>query len=247
MINKIVPYFRNLSKRQISILEKLNELKLIEQENTWAHVFHNSIKGKDYIEQLPLNIGRWAGGYPFFYVLHRILSEFKPESIIEFGLGESTKLISTYLDKELLDSSHTVIEHDKFWIQSFQKRFKLSERVKIICCPLTKKNRFGFEVNSYEDLLQKINRSFNLYIIDGPFGSPRYSRYDIVDLLEKNITNENFIIIFDDYNRVGELDTFLTIKEIFKNKNIPINIGYYKGEKTVAIITSENNRFFTSM
>ena len=42
------------------------------KEIEWAHIYHDSIRGKKPIEELGLNIGRWAGNYSFFYVLNRI-------------------------------------------------------------------------------------------------------------------------------------------------------------------------------
>jgi hypothetical protein len=54
----------------------------------WANVYHDSIRGKKELENLGLNIGRWAGNYTFFYVLNRILNDYQPKKIIEFGLGK---------------------------------------------------------------------------------------------------------------------------------------------------------------
>lgn len=199
------------------------------------------------MNDLSLNIGRWAGGYPFFYILNRILADFKPKNILEFGLGESTKLISAYLDNNLSDATLLTIEQNSDWLDFFRKRFTLCERVEVIHCALTQKDRHGFEVNSYTNLTSKITHDFDLYVIDGPFGSPRFSRYDIVDVLEDNTPEDNFIILFDDCNRTGEQDTLKAIQGLFGKKNIPISVGYYKGLKTVAIITSKNLDYFTTM
>jgi hypothetical protein len=66
----------------------------------WANIYRDSIRGKEWLEKLPLNVGRAAVNYNFFYVLNRILNDYKPNRILEFGLGESSKFISTYILNE---------------------------------------------------------------------------------------------------------------------------------------------------
>ena len=90
------------------------------------------------LENLPLNIGRWAGNYSFFYALHRILKDGQPTSILELGLGESSKFISTYLDNHLLSSFHTIIEQDISWMNNFKNTFHLSPRSQIHYFPTIK-------------------------------------------------------------------------------------------------------------
>lgn len=247
MINKVINFAKNLSLRQRQIQIHLRKVELLQKEVIWANVFHDSIRSKDFMKPLSLNIGRWAGNYSFFYILNRILSDYKPERIIEFGLGESSKLISTYLKHELEDSSHTIIEQDSEWKSHFEKSFQLSKLSKVILCPLIKKEVNGFQVNSYSNLEQNINGKYNLYVIDGPFGSERFSRYDIVQLVKYLEQSDNFIIIFDDCDRQGEKDTLKVIIEVFEEKGITIHVGNYIGEKTVTIITSKHNKFYTSL
>ena len=65
-MKKIIAIIREQIK-----LQKLSYLQLKELE--WANVYHDSIRGHTAIEQLPLNIGRWAGNYAFFYILNSII------------------------------------------------------------------------------------------------------------------------------------------------------------------------------
>ena len=152
----------------------------ISKENEWANIYHDSIRGINFIENLPLNIGRWAGNYPFFYLLNRILKDVKPEAILELGLGESSKFISKYLDNYLMNSNHLIIEHNINWKNQFLNQFNLSENVKIQICDMITKNVEGHMINSYSNILEFIDMKYDLYIIDGPIGSCYYSRYDII-------------------------------------------------------------------
>jgi hypothetical protein len=114
------------------------------KELEWANIYHDSIRGKEWLTNLSLNVGRWAGNYSFFYVLNRILNDCRPKEILEFGLGESSKFVSVYLDNYLLESNHYIIEQDRKWKHNFTERYKLSLRSSIDIFPLKKK-----KVNKY--------------------------------------------------------------------------------------------------
>jgi hypothetical protein len=240
MINKIKTLIYENRVNQKKILLQSKELE-------WAHVYHDSIRGKQWLSDLPLNIGRWAGNYSFFYVLNRILSDYKPNKILELGLGESSKFVSTYLENYLLDSSHTIIEQDENWKNSFETSYKLSSRSKIVHCSLQEKEMKGFKIKVYQGLDEKIKENFDLYIVDGPHGSERYSRYDIVSLISKLDEKDQFIIIIDDTERQGEKDTVADIKELLKTKNISYYQGDYIGNKCVTLIVSEKYKYSISM
>ncbi len=216
------------------------------KEIEWAQIYRDSIRGKIYLENLPINVGRWAGNYSFFYILNRILNDYKPKNILDLGLGESSKFISTYLDNYLTESKHTIVEQDQSWITSFNDKFTLSSRSKIIYCELREKQIKGHNVNYYEGFTGQIKGNFDLYIVDGPFGSDRYSRYDIVDLVENFSFDKEFIIIMDDSERQGEQDTINDILNILRTKGVIFYVGVYTGNKQNTIIASEKYKFATS-
>jgi len=235
-------------KRIILENQKLHKNNLLHlKELEWANIYHDSIRGKEWLEKLPLNIGRWAGNYSFFYVLNRILNDYKPNSILEFGLGESSKFISTFLDNELFDTNHHIIEQDKNWLESFNKKHQLSSRSKVSIHPLVKKIVNKHEVNSYEKLGSTVLQKYDLYIVDGPFGSKHFSRYDIVDLIRKSNENDEFIILIDDYQRLGEQETTNALVTILKEKGIPIYKTVYVGNKSVCLLGTEKYKSIESL
>lgn len=247
MINKIKQLINEFRANYKKIDSKLVELENQGRELEWAHIYHDSIRGKKWLEELPLNVGRWAGNYSFFYVLNRILMDYKPKSILDLGLGESSKFISSYLDNYLQDTRHTIVEQNGEWINSFQEKFLLSTRSTIVHCPLVEGEIKGFINNSYDDFKEKITEKFDLYIVDGPFGSDRYSRYDVISLINKMEQEDQFIIMMDDTNRKGEQDTLNDIISCFNEMNIKYYLGEYKGSKAVTLIVSEKYKFATTM
>jgi hypothetical protein len=225
---------------------QINQINLL-KEVEWAHIYHDSIRGKPWLEDLPLNIGRWSGNYAFFYVLNRILSDYKPRSIFEMGLGESSKFVSRYLDFYLKDSFHTIIEQDEDWKEFFNSNFTLSEKSKIEIYELDKINIRGFDVNIYKGFENRKTHYYDLYIVDGPFGSPRFSRYDIISIVNKMKWKDEFIIILDDYNRLGERDTAKELVQILESKNIRTYKAVYQGNKSLMVIGTEKYKYVASL
>jgi len=216
------------------------------KELDWANVYHDSIRGKSYLENLSLNIGRWAGNYAFFYVLNRIMHDFKPKTIIEFGLGESTKFISSCIKGLDYDCKYVVIEQNMDWKIHFQSNFQLTNNTSLIHCPIERKEINGFSVNTYKDLKNQIDFQAELYIVDGPHGSERFSRFDICYLAEKFTKESEFVILIDDCQRKGEQDTFEALEMIFKEKEIIFFKAKYSGVKTVSLIVSNKYKYSTT-
>lgn len=216
-------------------------------ELIWANIFHDTIKDRDWLKNLSISPGRWAADYSFLYVLVRILSDYKPKKIIEFGLGETSKIISSFLDNELKDSKYTILEQDENWIEVFKNRFDLSKKVELLHLPLYKKEVKGCIVNSYKDIEEKIDEAFDLYIIDGPFGSQNYSRYDICTITERLRKEDEFIILIDDYNRNGEKDTATELMKQLSINGCEIHNSVYSGTKDQIIIATNKYRFITSI
>lgn len=238
---------RKFIKKIRKLFVKNEEALLLTREIEWANYYHDSIRGIDFIEKLNLNIGRWAGNYTFFYLLNRILREYKPSKIIEFGLGESSKFISKYIENELEETQHLVVEQSFEWKNVFLDKFELSKNSKVEICEITEINVKGNQVKSYSNIEKFCNQKFDLYIVDGPFGSLKYSRYDIVKLVKNLSIEDEFIIIMDDYDRMGEKETTNDLLELFKNKKIPIHMSVYEGKKSVAIISTNKYKYTTSM
>lgn len=237
-IKNLISEIRESQKKSQNLLREIQ----------WAHIYHDSIRGKAFLSELPLNIGRWAGNYAFFYLLNRILSEVKPQRILEFGLGESSKVISVYLDNYLYNSKHLVIEQDESWLKAIQDKFSFSERSKLEHCSIKTENIQGFESTIYKDLPTIITQpEFDLYVVDGPHGSARYSRFDLFDILMRTNIAHEFVVIFDDINRIGEKETFYHIVKQLQANGRNVMSRIYKSDKNIGIITTLKYKFTCSL
>ncbi len=234
--------------------ERSDNLKAAEEitqnqnaELLWANIYHDTIRDRKWLQDISLSPGRWAVNYSFLYFLTRILTDCKPNKIIEFGLGESSKIIASFLQNELQNSSHLIVEQSIDWIDSFSSRFQLSKNSNILYLEMEKQIINGFSVNAYKGIKEKINDTFDLYVIDGPLGSDRYSRYDIISLAEKLDKKNEFIIIIDDFNRRGEQDTAADLIALLNKKGIQTFNGRYSGDKAQIIIVTQKYKYVITM
>lgn len=231
---------KTMINQNTEIIDKLNELE-------WAFIYRDSIRGRSYIQNKELNIGRWAGNYSFFYVLNRILHDVMPKRIFEVGLGESTKFISVCAHNIDQILEHVVIEHDSNWIEIQKKHFEAYNKTTIYQHDLEKSNFQNCEVINYQNLNRYYSLDFDFFVIDGPFGTDNFSRSQIVEFVKRFPKSKTFTILLDDTHRFGEKQTLSLIKETLTNNEIPYCEQNYKGNKTVSIITSCDLKFITSL
>lgn len=234
-------------------LEQLRTyLRTIQNQNyelIWAKTWDDTKKDIEWILNLPgISPGRWAVGYNYLYVLTRVLHELRPHSALDFGLGISGTLFSTYFDFfNYPDGDHTIIEHDKEWIEFYSKNNRISSATHIEAVSCIEKVYRGNKYTAYNNLESLLkNKKYTVISIDGPKGSDRYSRRDILEFLPE-ILNNSFVILVDDAERVGEKDTIYEIRKKLSNNGIEFCEGLYPGMTECVIFTSINNRFLCTM
>jgi len=219
----------------------------LQMENYFANRFHDSIRGINETHELCLNIGGWAGNYSFFYLLNRIILNYKFNSIIEFGLGESTKLINAYRKSSRIVCKYTIFEEDKSWLDFFTSNNKLKDDTKLLFKSAEFLTINDCEVNCYQNLdVKELVGNEVFYIIDGPKGSPNYSRYEIVRIAENFNEKTEFLILLDDYNRAGEKQTIDNLIKILESKNIFFKKQVYQASRSQIVIASKKYEYTCS-
>ncbi|MEM6468421.1 MAG: hypothetical protein AAF802_02545 [Planctomycetota bacterium] len=222
--------------------------RALAREINWANVYHDSIRGKAWLQELPLNIGRWAGNYTFFYLLNRILADYRPERILELGLGESSKFISTTIQHDLRESEHCVIEHNPDWKAAFSQRFTLGNRSKIELLPLSSRRVDQHEYNHYEGIEElAANWLPDLVIVDGPIGTPHFSRYDMVLIGESLRKKEEFLFLIDDHERAGEKRSAKALVELLRSQDREVHSHEYCGVANVFVIATDKYKYAISL
>ena len=234
-ISAVKEYFKNLQNQNYELI--------------WAKTWDDTKKGIDWITDMPgISPGRWAVGYNYLYVMTRILNDKRPRSVLEFGLGISSTLISHYFNSQnMTDGIHDVVEQDEEWIDFYKKSNRITERCSIHLVDCVEKEYNGCRYNAYADINSVVkNKKYDVISIDGPIGTEKYSRRDILEFIP-DILSDSFVIIIDDAQRNGERSTIADIKKILKKNQIDYREGVYPGMTDCVVITSVDNKFICSM
>lgn len=147
------------------------------------------------------------------HILNDILI-YKPRRILEFGTGVSTLLITNFLKKKSLDISFYSIDNDVNWVDFIKQYFTESESCIVFPFELKEGSEFALGNIGYwygiPDNHLITRNSFDLIIVDGPFGGVcKHARYGALNFLKKfDLINEKSIVFIDDTNRLEE--RFLT-------------------------------------
>lgn len=233
-----------------SIESRLEKVKRSTNEIVWGQVFNNTIADSSWLKNKVFSPGRWALGYPALYALYRILNEFHPQNILELGLGQSSVMTLQYASA-FPNVNHIIMEHDKTWIDFFEKTHSISNNSKLTHMNIEYVTYNNVEnVRVYQDFISKLgeNTRFDFVIIDAPIGGDMkyFSRIDVLSMIPNNL-NEQFVIMLDDADRMQEHRTMNEIDKKFKDSGIDAKRGLYSGEKDTCIWTSSMWRFLLTM
>ena len=236
--DKTVERLRNLSEKADTIMSQQQELIM-------AHKYHDTVADYEWLKYKGISPGGWAVDYAFCYTLARILNSMRPENILECGLGQSSRLLHQYATYYGVQA--VTCEHDEEWVSFFKKEIGGKYSINIQKLELEQQDYKGQKTLTYKGIADVFHEmSFDLIIIDGPFGSPHYSRSQAIELCNNNL-RERFCIVIDDTERVGEQETIEEIKVILKKNSVDFAMASYSSVKAHTLICSKDLAFLTSL
>lgn len=227
----------------------LEELKQIQKQNTeliHAEIFNNLILNSNWVIKKDFIPIEGAANYSFLFLLYVVLEYLCPDKILEFGLGQTSKLTTQYIVNKKPKAFLNIIEHDTGWYNYFSSQICSNKNIKIDLLPLVKFEQDSSINDKYGNLEKIIEKTrYNLFIIDGPIGSKKkYPRTNILDLIPANLADD-FIIIFDDVDREGEMNTVTSLLEKLDKNELKYSYKFKKSTKHQLVIASEAYRFAT--
>ena len=220
------------------------------REIIFAESLRSATNGCTWLEDASFSPGRWAVGYQYLYVLFHALNEMGPKRILDLGLGQTTNMFSRYaLSHEGV--AHDVVEHDENWIRFYSTEQGISDSTNIIKLDLAMEEREGCmaPIRVYDGFHEAIgNKQYDLISIDAPFGGDmnELARIDVLKMMPA-ILADSFVVMLDDYNRVGEQHTAQLMRETLDAAGIDYCEGTYQGTKRMVVFTSPDNSFLTSL
>jgi hypothetical protein len=186
----------------------LNPLEKLGQEQIYQQIFAQQCANWNIRNDFyPLG---GAAGYSLLYLLARLLTENRFSSILEFGSGQTTILIDR-LARE--GTRHVAYEDDPAWHAVTSARI---QRCDYRLRPLEQRTIDGIPCATYADGGPE---GFDLMLIDGPLGTPQFSRFGCVEPIRANPQGE-FVIVFDDCDRPGEVQTIEFVQRLLTLKGI---------------------------
>ena len=239
-INKIIFLLNNIkvyTKRTISGSKYSSEIY-------FANIFRDTITDSPWLKTKSFSPGRWAMNYLSLYVLYRILNNIRPNSILECGLGESSKLTVQYAKS--FNKQLSIVEHNKEWINFF-----ITNTIPYASKYIIKADLDHIKINNKKSLTYKNfksivpSRKYDLVIIDGPYGSQHYSRPEVLEILD--MLSKNFILFLDDNHRLGEKETAYLVMKTLEDKKIPYKKHTYFTDKGICLICSPEFDFLGTL
>ena len=113
---------------------------------------------------------------------------------------------------------HVCYEDNPDWHATISRKVS---RCDYRLCPLERTVIDGVACDAYSGVTPI---EFDLALIDGPRGVDQYSRVGCVETIRSNCRNE-FVIVFDDSNRAGEVQTISVVGQILRSKGIEFENG----------------------
>ena len=160
-----------------------NEIQKEQKEILAQNRFNEMRKGVSWLpKETQIIGGGWAVGYEYMYVMLHILLSKKPKSILEMGLGQSSKILINYhMDS---NADYEIIEQNEEWLSFFSQENDIPEGVKVHIRPVKKEYNAQYETQIYTyGEIQDIIRKYDFISIDGPWGSQGISRKDILSYI----------------------------------------------------------------
>jgi len=189
----------------------------------------------------------WAMDALALHNMFRILEDVKPKNILEFGLGQSSKMVHQYAEYQKANA--LTVEHDKDWID-YIKTHAPQINFNICQANLEKIEVNGIETYSYKNIAQifmsaKIGKNGgNLVILDG-YSNKHYSRPQVLDFVSE--LGEDFCIFMHDSERTGEQETLVLLYEKLNQSGVEFLKRDYDSTKRHTIICSKSWKFLTSI
>jgi hypothetical protein len=192
-----------------------------------------------------------AAGNPSLQLfILKVLEFVKPASILELGSGQTTKILSCYY-KQNKNIRITTLEQNSDW----QRRLSQLTCHKYIYSPLVERKflcangKYNISTKWFD---YKPNEKFDFIIVDGPdnHGSCNttsdFSRSGILEYIP-SILDSNFVVVFDDAERYGEIQTIKVFKEILLLNKIPNIYFQIHGVKSQVVLCSPTFGFLESI
>ena len=172
-----------------------------------------------------------AGGaatFSLLYLLLRTVTELPVRRVVELGCGQSSLLLDAL--RQLRPIEITTLEHDRGWAQRIQQQVSY----RIVRADLVERVVRGAGTLVY-DSDAGLGPAPDLLLVDGPQQRSRRSRWGMLQWVENGL-GEDFLILFDDAERRGEIDTIEETLGLLREQGQVFRTRFYYSVKWQFVI-----------
>jgi hypothetical protein len=146
-----------------------------------------------------------AANYSLLALIFRACQELPVGRVLELGAGQSTLLLNAISTSRSQRLPITTVESDASWAEKIGKQVTHD----VLLHALESRDFMGRTASCYSKP-ETLPTDIDLLIVDGPMGVRRFSRWSALEIASRSLAKE-FLIIFDDAERIGEQDTIQTL------------------------------------
>lgn len=191
------------------------------REGVYAHLLDRALAAAKL--DVRLFPAKRAGNHSLLYLVCRIVDTFAPGAVLELGAGETTRLLAAF---QRASHTHVVtLESDPEWA----RRVARAAGTEVTASPLVERVVRGHGTRGYDPGAIE-GRRFEMVVVDGPVGERTRSRWGTLEVLDRHLADE-FVVVFDDVHRKGEIDTVLEAWRLFGEKGIEVEAGLTRAAK----------------
>jgi hypothetical protein len=246
--SKTVSKKNGIPKNEMVIDKKaVDALCGMSKECVMGEIFRDSINGIEWLRSKDFSPSGYAANYSFLYILFRVLNDVNPTSIVEFGMGQTSKLTSQYAAYKNANANLVIVEHDQKWIDIFKRQIPTTENIKIMNLSLEEREYNKSKTLVYSKLNQSVGlQKYDLLIVDGGDWAGQYPRIGVLDLIPQCI-KDSFVIIFDDYSNEKIVNTTKEALVKLDANKIKYGTTLYAGIRSQFVIYSQDLNFLKEL
>jgi predicted O-methyltransferase YrrM len=178
---------------------------------------------------------RSAATYSYLYLILRLCTELPVSRVLELGCGQSTLLLDSLARRGGLDV--VSLEHDADWAARISRN---CERARVVEASLDRRPLFGRDADVYKPA-EDVAEPFDVLLVDGPRGRRRHSRRGALAIVDDALADD-FVIVFDDAERRGELDTIAATLKLLDERGTRYATTLVRSVNSQFVIATEGLR-----
>lgn len=172
-----------------------------------------------------------AASHSFVCILVRTLEECGIKTVIEFGAGQSSKILS----KWALTTGGKVftVEQDAYWADHCRNELA-HPNYHVIHAPMCKLPS-GLEWYDEAEIKRQLGGvKADLIIVDGPIGTPRWSRAGIIECFAA-LCQPEWAVLWDDLERFGDYESFAKFIQVMSNPGPAPGVAFCQAFRTLGM------------